>query len=368
MKCKPKVQLSGKSRRLTYLFHKWNEGDIFASVRANQPRKGEMKTVSVGVVGVGHLGSRHLKHLLDLPAVDCAGFYDIDPERSHQIEELFGAKAHTSLAALIDVCDALSIVVPTTDHFAVAKECMESGKSVFIEKPMCKTLAEANKLIKLGEEKNAVIQVGHVERLNPAILAIEELALKPKYIETHRLAPYNVRGTEVPVVLDLMIHDLDVILSLVDSPVESIGASGVSIMTSSVDIANARLRFENGCVANITSSRIAKDFVRKLRLFQQDMYVTIDFFLGLTEVYRVLEAGVRDPNAVFTAPLKGKNRERQIVYEKPQVEKIDALKLELENFVVSLAREQSPIVSGEEAREALRIALEIQEKIEQDIH
>ena len=327
-----------------------------------------MKTVRVGVVGVGHLGSRHLKHLLDLSAVDCAGFYDIDAKHSRKIEQKFGAKAHTSLAVLIDACDALSIVVPTTDHFAVAKECIESGKSVFVEKPMCKTLAEADKLIKLGKERDTVIQVGHVERLNPAILAIEDLALKPKYIETHRLAPYNVRGTEVPVVLDLMIHDLDVILSLVDSPVESMSASGVSIMTSSVDIANARLRFANGCVANITSSRIAKDFVRKLRLFQQDMYVTIDFLLGLTEVYHVLEAGERDPNAVFTAPLKGKNRERQIVYEKPKVYKIDALKLELENFVASLSGEQSPIVSGQEAREALRIALEIQEKIEQDLH
>lgn len=331
-------------------------------------RKGEMKTVSVGVVGVGHLGSSHLKHLLNLAAVDCAGFYDINPERSQKIEKKFGAKAHASLAALIDACDALSIVVPTTDHYTVAEECMESGKSVFIEKPMCKTLAEADHLIKLGKDRNVVLQVGHVERLNAAILAIEEMTLEPKYIETHRLAPYSVRGTEVPVVLDLMIHDLDVILSLVDSPVKSVSASGVSIMTSSVDIANARLRFENGCVANITSSRIAKDFVRKLRLFQQDMYVTIDFLLGLTEVYRVMEAGERDPNAVFTAPLKRNDRQRQIVYEKPQVPKIDALKLELENFVASLTGEQLPIVSGDEAREALRIALEIQDKIEQDIH
>lgn len=326
------------------------------------------KSVKVGVIGVGYLGSRHLDHLQKNPEVICSGFYDVDRDRAEAISRASGAKRFGSLKTLLEASDAVIIAVPTQDHFSVATTCIEAAKHVLIEKPMCKTVEEADRLMALAKKKSVLIQVGHIERLNPALVALNGMMLAPRYIETHRLAPYVVRGTDVPVVLDLMIHDLDVILSLVKSPVRSVHASGVSIMTQSVDIANARLRFQNGCVANITSSRIAKEYVRKLRIFQQDMYITIDFLMGLTEVYRILDAHEKDPNAVVSAPLEGNDKHRQIVYEKPEPKRVDALKLELENFVRSVQGRETPIVTGEEGREALRIATIIQEKIEQDIH
>lgn len=324
--------------------------------------------VKVGVVGVGHLGNRHLQHLLRVPGAECVGFHDIDHERSKGVAAATGARSFSSLGDLIDASEGVLIVVPTGDHFPVAERCIQAGKHVFLEKPMCETVEEADRLLALAKKKSVLVQVGHIERLNPALLALKEIPVQPKYIETHRLASYTTRGTDVPVVLDLMIHDLDVILSLVKSPVKSVHASGVSIMTESIDVANARLRFENGCVANITSSRIAKTSVRKLRIFQQELYVTIDFLLGLTEVYRILDAHEKDPNAVVTAPLDRNGGHRQIVYEKPEVKKINALRFELENFVDSVQGIAKPIVSGEEGREALRIAILVQDQIEQDIH
>lgn len=324
--------------------------------------------VKVGVVGVGHLGKQHLNHLMRISNVHCAGFYDIDSQTASRVASRYSARAFSSLKELIGACDAVSIVVPTGDHFPIARACIESGRHVFLEKPMCETVEEADKLLSLADRKSVLIQVGHIERLNPALLALKDIPVQPKYIETHRLASYTARGTDVPVVLDLMIHDLDVILSLVKSPVKSVHASGVSIMTRSVDVANARLRFENGCVANVTSSRIAKTSVRKLRIFQQDMYVTIDFLLGLTEVYRILDAHEKDPNAIVTAPLDENGGHRQIVYEKPEVKKINALRFELENFAQAVQGETAPIVSGQDGREALRIATLVQEQIEQDTH
>ncbi|MFQ6608634.1 MAG: Gfo/Idh/MocA family protein [Fidelibacterota bacterium] len=324
--------------------------------------------VRIGIVGVGHLGRRHLEHALRLKGAECTGFFDIDPDRAVLIEQETRAIRHDSLSSLLQNTDIVSIVVPTVEHFPVAQTCIEAGQHVFIEKPMCKTVEEADTLLDLAARQGVQIHVGHIERLNPALVALDGVNLTPRYIETHRLAPYNVRGTDVPVVLDLMIHDLDVIISLVRSKVRTVDASGVSIMTQSVDIANARIAFDNGCVANITSSRIAKDYVRKLRLFQQDMYVTIDFYRGLTEVYRLLSAEEKDPEAVFTAPLTTGGMNRQIVYETPPVKKVDALKMELENFVSSAEGRSSPIVSGLEGREALAVALQIQHKIEQTLH
>jgi len=324
--------------------------------------------IRIGVVGVGHLGRRHLEHALKLEDAECTGFFDTDVERTALVSRETGANPHESLDSLLDVTDIVSIVVPTIDHFSVAKTCLESEKHVFIEKPMCKTVEETDTLLDLAGKNDLQIHVGHIERLNPALVALDGIELSPRYIETHRLAPYTVRGTDVPVVLDLMIHDLDVIISLVKSPVKTVDASGVSIMTESVDIANARITFESGCVANITSSRIAKEYVRKLRIFQQDMYVTIDFLRGLTEVYRLLDAEEEDPDAVFSAPLTTGGTNRQIVYEKPSVKKVDALKMELENFVASVEGRSAPIVSGFEGREALAVALLIQDKIEQTLH
>ena len=258
----------------------------------------------IGVVGVGHLGKRHLENLMSLNKAFCAGFYDKNINRANQLENETGAKKFFSIQELLDQSEAIIIAVPTSDHYKVGRLCLESGKHVFIEKPICANIAEAEAMVELANTKKLILQVGHVERVNPAVLTLKEtdIPLEPRYIETHRLAPYRIRGTEVPVVLDLMIHDLDVILSLVNSPVTNVSATGVSIMTKSVDIANARLEFSNGCVANITSSRVAKDYVRKLRLFEQEIYITIDFLQGLTEVYKVLDENKENPKALISAP------------------------------------------------------------------
>lgn len=323
----------------------------------------------IGVVGVGHLGKRHLENLMGLKKPFCSGFFDKNKNRANQVEKETGAKKFFSIQQLLDQSDAIIIAVPTSDHYKVGRLCLESGKHIFIEKPICANISEAEAMVELANTKKLILQVGHVERLNPAVLTLKEtdIPLEPRYIETHRLAPYRTRGTEVPVVLDLMIHDLDVILSLVNFPVTNVSATGVSIMTKSVDIANARLEFSNGCVANITSSRIAKDYVRKLRLFEQEIYITIDFLQGLTEVYKVLDANKENPKGLISAPLESNGLNRQIVYEKLKQKKINALALELENFLAAINGEEEPIVSGKEGLEALKLAVLIQESIEQNL-
>ncbi len=326
------------------------------------------KQVKVGVIGVGHLGQHHVKHFASLPDADLQGIYDLDTTRANEIAKQHKTKSFNNVDELLSTCDAISIVTPTTQHAKVAEYCIKHGKHVFIEKPIAKTVAEADHLLSLTKKNGIVIQVGHIERLNPALLALKDFELKPKFIEVQRLAPYTVRGTEVPVVLDLMIHDIDIILSLVNSPVKNIRASGVSIMTNSVDIANARIRFENGAVANLTSSRIAQIKVRKLRSFQRDMYVTIDFLLGLTEVYRAIDSDTKVSNTLVTAPLDNNGRHRSIVYEKPPVKKIDALQMELANFIESIQGKAKPIVDGKAGRDALEVATNIQKMIIEDVH
>jgi predicted dehydrogenase len=326
------------------------------------------KKVKVGVVGVGHLGQHHVKHFASLPDADLIGIYDLDTARASDIAKQFKTKSFSSIDDILADCDAISIVTPTTQHAEIAELCIKTGKHVFIEKPITKTVAEADHLLSLTQKNGTVIQVGHIERLNPALLALKDFELKPKFIEVQRLAPYTVRGTEVPVVLDLMIHDIDIILSLVNSPVKNIRASGVSIMTNSVDIANARVRFENGTVANLTSSRIAQNKVRKLKFFQRDMYVTIDFLQGLTEVYRAIDSDAQSSKALVTAPLNNDGGHRAIVYEKPTIEKIDALRLELTNFLDSIQGKSKPIVDGKAGRDALEVATNIQKMIIEDVY
>lgn len=325
------------------------------------------KIINIGVVGVGHLGQYHAKHYSLLPEANLVGLYDEDIERCRQIADTYSTTAFESLDNMLNQVDAVSIVTPTVSHALVAEKCIQAGKHVFIEKPITKTIAEADGLIALAKEKNVLLQVGHIERLNPALLPLKDFNLKPKFIEVQRLAPFTVRGTDVPVVLDLMIHDIDIILSLVDSPVKNIRANGVSIMTKSVDIANARIRFENGTVASITASRIAKDRVRKIKVFQQDMYATIDLSLGLTEVYRILDDSNRDEQAILTVPLDQDGNHRQIVYEKPPVKKSDALQMELSNFIASIKGNEKPIVDGVAGRDALAVATRIHQMIIEDL-
>ena len=326
------------------------------------------KKVSVGIVGVGHLGEHHVKHFAEMENVQCVGFYDIDPVRAVLIGEKYKVKSYDSLQALLSDCDAVSIVTPTDTHFNIASDCINVGKHVFIEKPITKTVVEAEQLLTLANTNDVLIQVGHIERLNPALIPLKNYSISPKYIEIQRLAPYDVRGTDVPVVLDKMIHDIDILLFLVNSNVESIDANGISILTDSIDIANARIRFNNGTIANITSSRVAQYHVRKAKIFQQDLYITIDFLLGLTEIYRVLDPEEPDPDAIQDVPFQYGDKKKKIVYEKPEIPTLDALKAELENFANSVQGSATPIVDGLAGKNALELATNIHDLILKDLH
>ena len=325
------------------------------------------KKTKIGVIGVGHLGEHHTKHYSNINGANLIGVFDLNQDRCKAVATKYAIKAYETLGDILSNAEAISVVTPTEEHKKVAEQCIKKGKHVFIEKPITKTVAEAELLIALAKEKGTIIQVGHIERLNAALLPLEEFDINPKYIEVQRLAPYMSRGTDVPVVLDLMIHDIDLVLALVKSPVREISANGISIMTNSVDMANARIQFQNGTVANITSSRVAKDRVRKMKVFQQDLYITVDFLRSLTEVYRVMDADKSDPSAIMSAPLVSKGRHRQIFYEKPAIKKQDALKMELENFIEAAQGKVKPIVDGNAGKEALDLALQIHNKILEDI-
>ena len=326
------------------------------------------KQVNIGVIGVGHLGVHHASHLTEIKNANLVGIFDSDMQRAEEISIKLNIEHFTSIDRLLKSVEALSIVTPTSTHRDVAEACIKKGKHVFIEKPITSSVADAAYLIDLAKTHNVIIQVGHIERFNPALLALSDLEIDPKYIEVHRMAPFMSRGTDVPVVLDLMIHDIDLILSFINSPVKEIYANGVSIMTSSVDIANARIKFENGSIANITSSRVAKDRVRKIKMFQQDLYVTIDFLAGISEVYKAMGASQDDPDAIMSAPLvDADGKHRQIFYEKPVVKKNDALKAELKNYIKAVLGKEKPTVDGFAAKQALDVAIKIHDKILEDL-
>ena len=326
----------------------------------------KIKKVKIAVVGVGHLGKHHVRHYSKLENAELVGVFDVDQQISKSIAEKYKIRNFKNYNELIEHVDAVSIVTPTKTHYEVSKLFLYNKKHVLIEKPITSTVAEADDLIKIANSNNVLIQVGHIERFNPALFPLRELELDPKYLEIQRLAPYTSRGTDVPVVLDLMIHDIDLALSLVSSNVKSINANGVSIMTNSIDIANARLKFENGTIANITSSRIAKDKVRKIKLFQQDLYITIDFLASITEIYRAMDLNQKDEKAIMSAIMETNGKQRQIFYEKPEIQKRDALKYELINFVNSIQKKEKPLVGGVSGRNALEIAMKIQNTIIED--
>jgi len=317
---------------------------------------------------VGHLGQHHVKHYVSLKDANLVGIVDTDQERAVEISKQFDIPVFNELQDLLKQVDAVSIVTPTLYHAKIAETCITNDIHVFIEKPITETLEEAERLLVLSKEKDVMIQVGHIERLNPALLALKPYRVEPKFLEIQRLAPYTVRGTDVPVVLDKMIHDIDILLSLVDSPVKSIQATGLSILTDSLDIAHARIRFGNGTVASIMSSRVAKDEVRKVKLFQKNLYATIDLLLGLAEVYKIVGDPKEDPSALMTVPFEYNGAKRFIAYDKPATLEQDALGMELHNFIKSVRGKETPIVSGEAGRDALKIAIEIQQMITQDIH
>jgi len=330
-----------------------------------------LSQIKLGVIGVGHLGRLHVQNYKSIPEAEIVGIYDIDFERAQQVAEEFQTRAFDSLEPLLEKIEAASIVVSTTNHFEIAQTCLKQGIHCLVEKPITSTLAEADELIQLSQQKKLTLQVGHIERFNPAIVALNDFELKPMFIESHRLASFNPRGTDVAVVLDLMIHDIDVILHLVKSPVIKIDASGVAVVTDEVDIANARLGFENGCVANITASRISQKKMRKMRLFQRNAYIGIDFLQKFSEIYQLVASeNVKiQPNQIPIefGQLDQHGKSKKIIYERRQIEESNALKMELESFIESVKTGNRPVVSGEEGKEALRVAIEITDMIKSQV-
>jgi len=319
--------------------------------------------IKTAVIGVGYLGRYHVEQLLQIPEAHLVGVYDVKADVAAEVQQRYNVSAFKTCEEALSAAEAVSVVVPTQQHFEVASRALESGCHVFVEKPISQTLAEADQLLRLAERRGRLLQVGHIERLNPAVRALEKYALAPRFIEGHRLAPFSERGTDVPVILDLMIHDIDVVLHLVKSPVREIRANGVNVITDSIDIATARLEFENGAVANLTASRISQKQMRKLRLFQSRLYIGIDFLQQITEVYRLLESDEDSTGALLTMPLEYNGRRRMITYEKLEVREDNALHLELGNFIRSVAGLEEPVVDGYSARAALDVAIRVQEAI-----
>ena len=327
-----------------------------------------IKKINIGVIGVGHLGEHHVKHLKSINNFKLIGIYDIDEKRAISIGKKYHVPLYKNIDELIEASDAISLVTPTETHFDIAYSCIKAKKHIFIEKPIAKSVNDAEKLIQLGIKRKVIIQVGHIERFNPALIPLNNYKLKPKYIEIQRLAPYNIRGTDVPVVLDKMIHDLDILLFLVNSDIEKVYANGISILTDSIDIANSRIRFKNGTIANVTSSRVAQGDVRKIKIFQQDLYVTIDLLIGLTEVYRVIDKKEKNINSIQDVDFDYRGKKKHIIYEKPELLSFDALKAELENFSESIYGDSTPMVDGVAAKNALELAITIDQLIREDLH
>ncbi len=314
------------------------------------------KPLRIGVLGAGHLGRIHVQQLLQLPEWDVVGFYDPHPEKCAAITAEFGVKAVSDVDQLMDQVDALDIVTPTTTHYDLAAKTLRKGLHLFVEKPLTRTVAEADDLLALAKETGALVQVGHVERFNPAFQAALPYFAEPMFIETHRLAQFNPRGTDVSVVLDLMIHDIDIVLHVVKSPVKEIHASGVCVVSDTPDIANARIAFANGCVANLTSSRISLKNMRKSRFFQRDAYISVDMLEKSTEIVRMRTVhGEPDPFAV-TIDLGEGRGVREISFEKPEVPVVNAIREELRSFAVSIRAGATPAVSIQDGAEALRVA------------
>jgi predicted dehydrogenase len=320
--------------------------------------------LKIGVFGTGHLGKFHLNNWKEIPGVTITGFFEPNDKTAKEVEEKYGLKRFSSEEELIAASDAIDVVTPTQHHFHLCEKAIKKGKHVFVEKPMAHTMAEAKSLLQLAQESKVKFQVGHVERFNPAFLAAKDLDLNPMFIEVHRLAQFNPRGTEVSVILDLMIHDIDVILSLVKSEVKNIYASGVAVMTDTPDIANVRIEFNNGCVANLTSSRISMKKMRKIRLFQKDAYIGIDFLDKKTEVIKLKQPS--DEN-VFAFDIETPNGTKTIAIANPQVPEVNAIKRELEEFVAAINNNTQPIVNEIDGYRAMEVAHQILQKISHNL-
>ncbi len=320
--------------------------------------------LKIGVLGAGHLGKIHIRCLKEIPTFQLMGFFDPDPENAAKVEAEFGIKAWNSAAELTDACDAVDIVTPTLYHYDLAVQAVKKSKHVFIEKPLTHTVAEGKSLVQLATEANVKVQVGHVERFNPAFLASKHILEEPMFIETHRLAQFNPRGTDVSVILDLMIHDIDIVLSLVKANIRRISASGVSVVSETPDICNARIEFDNGAVANLTASRISLKNMRKSRFFRKDAYISVDFLEKKVNIVRMknVEGPVDDPFAMLI-DLGANKGKKQIWFESPNVDPLNAIKMELETFGDAIRNNTRPIVSIEEGYKALEVAHKIIEQL-----
>ena len=307
-----------------------------------------MEKVRIGVIGVGHLGSFHAKVYSKLDNIRLVGVCDCDVERALEIGKKYRTSSFVDYEELFDKVDAVSIAVPTSLHYNVAKEFLSHNIHVLIEKPITKTLSEADELIEIAREKKLILQVGHIERFNPAVLAIEPYLKKPKFVECQRLGPYHKRVEDVGVVLDLMIHDIDIVLGLLERDVASIEAVGLSTISPHEDVANVRLTFEDGTIADITASRVTKDVVRKMRIFQEESYLSLDYVTQEAMVFR--------------------KTEDRLIKEKIKIKKKGPLKKELKSFIDCVRTGKRPVVSGMEGRRALHVALEIVKRIKSTLH
>lgn len=318
--------------------------------------------LKVGIFGAGHLGKIHIQQWLEIPGVILVGFFDPNDDNAASAITQYQVKRYTDAEALIAASDALDIVTNTTSHFEIAKACLLQSRHLFIEKPMTHTMTEARELVKLVSEANVKCQIGHVERYNPAMLALRNRKLEPMFIETHRLAQFNPRGTDVAVILDLMIHDIDIILHIVKSPVRRISASGVAVISDTADIANARIEFDNGCVANLTASRISLKKMRKMRLFQRDAYIGIDFLDKKTEVIRMKAEG--EDKGFFDFPIElGNGSQKIISIETPNIKTVNSIQEELADFALSVIQDKAVTVSVYDGLHAMDVAHQILQKM-----
>ena len=316
--------------------------------------------LKVGVFGVGHLGKYHLNNWKEIPEVSLVGFFDPNNDNAKEVEKIYGLKRFMDEEALIAACDIIDIVTPTQHHFPVCEMAIKMGKNVFVEKPMANTIEEGKAIVNMVKEANVKLQVGHVERFNPAYTALKNASLNPLFIEVHRLAQFNPRGTEVSVIFDLMIHDIDIILSIVKSDIKNISASGVAVLTDTPDIANVRIEFNNGCVANLTSSRISMKKMRKFRLFQKDAYIGIDFLDKTTEIIK-LKAPDEDDS--FSFDIETHQGKKTISISTPIIEEGNAIKAELTSFVNAILNDEPTVVSEIDGYLAMEVAHQILDKI-----
>jgi len=327
--------------------------------------------IKIGIIGCGHLGKFHIKNLIELKKersdIDIKGVYDINPEKMNAMKNDFGINTFSNKDELFKEINTIIIVTPTVTHYEFAKEAIEKDINCFIEKPITGNLTDAHELLESANNRNIKIQIGHIERFNPALLALENYELNPLFIESHRLSEFNPRGTDVSVIQDLMIHDIDIILNMVKSEIESIEANGVAVITDKIDIANSRIKFRNGCVANLTASRISQKKMRKMRIFQKDMYISVDFSRNSSEIFNIIkdEKSASVQKGFLIGPFEFEKNKIIISYENKTVTDINPMKYELNKFFDSIVKDLKPVIDIESAVDAVEVAHIISGKIQE---